>query len=70
VRRTTAHLDASRPDQLDAVVDAVASMVTDSPGATRVFVLDASNDTAGYDWLLRSRRASHRSSARDPRGAS
>lgn len=51
LHRTTAYLDAFPPNQFDVVVDAVASMVTDFPGATRAFVLDASNDTAGYDRL-------------------
>ncbi|WP_136518151.1 hypothetical protein [Cellulomonas telluris] len=51
LHRTTANLDALSPFQFDVVVNVMASMVTDSPESTRAFILDASNDTAAYDWL-------------------
>lgn len=51
LHRTTAYLDALPPVQFDVVVNVMASMVTESPDSTRAFILDASNDTAAFDWL-------------------
>lgn len=46
----TWYLDALTPEEFDQIVGVAASLVHDFADATRVWVLDGSNDTAAFDW--------------------